>query len=441
MINRDIYITGGRVIDPSRNFDQKADLLLSGGLIAQVEKNLQPPSGALKIEANGLIVTPGLIDMHVHLRDPGQEYKEDIISGSLAAAAGGFTAVAAMANTDPVCDNSSVVRYVYDHAARAAVGVYPIGAVTRGLEGKEMAEMGRMKQAGAVAFSDDGKPVVSGMMMRNALQYASGIGALIIVHEEDPSLFAGGMMNEGAVSSVIGLRGISPQAEEVMLARDLLLLKTTGGRLHIAHLSTAGSVELVRRAKSEGLPVTAEVTPHHLLLTDRAVKNTAYSTNTKVNPPLRSEQDRRALWEGLLDGTIDVIASDHAPHHPDDKDVEFDFAPFGIAGLETTLPLLLDEVASGRVKNLTLPLLIEKLSLAPARILDVSGGTLQPGSAADVTIIDPKRITTVTPAAWYSKSRNTPFAGRQLTGAPVWTIVGGRLVMEEGAPAGSIEQG
>ncbi|HED24153.1 MAG TPA: dihydroorotase [Firmicutes bacterium] len=440
MNDKDIIITGGRVIDPARNYDQKADLLLSGGLIAKVEKDLKPPAGALEINAEGLVVIPGLIDMHVHLRDPGQEYKEDIFSGALAAAAGGFTAVAAMANTDPVCDNPSVVRYVRDRAARAAVRVYPIGAVTRGLEGKEMAEMGRMKEAGAVAFSDDGKPVASGMMMRNALQYASGIGTLIIAHEEDPYLFADGVMHEGAVSSVIGLRGIPAAAEEAMLARDLLLLKITGGRLHVAHVSTAGSVELVRRARSEGLPVTAEVTPHHLLLTDRMVKNSGYSTSTKVNPPLRSEQDRRALWEGLLDGTIDAIASDHAPHHPDDKDVEFDFAPFGIAGLETTLPLLLDELASGRVRNLTLPLLIEKMSLAPARILNIPGGTLQPGAAADVTIIDLKRITTVNPGAWYSKSRNTPFAGRQLTGAPVRTIVGGKIVMEEGAPAGSAEE-
>jgi dihydroorotase len=343
--------------------------------------------------------------------------------------------VAAMANTSPVADDLSVIGYVRERASHAAVRIHPIGALTKGLEGKELAELGRMQAGGAVAFSDDGRPVASGLLMRNALQYAKGIDALIIVHEEDPYLAAGGMMHEGSVSSVLGLRGIPAAAEEVMLARDLLLLKQSGGRLHVAHLSTAGSVEMVRRAKAEGLAVTAEVTPHHLLLTDRAVKNLGYSTNTKVNPPLRSESDRQALWEGLIDGTIDAIASDHAPHHPDDKDVEYDFAPFGIAGLETTLSLLLDELSAGRIKKLTLPLLLEKLSTAPARILRVGGGDLQPGSKADLTLIDLKQGFSVNPHTWFSKASNTPFAGRRLTGAAAYTIVGGQVVMKRGVVA------
>jgi len=430
-----LFIKGGRLIDPSRNYDDRADLLIRDGLVEAAEKNLKPPDGAEIIEADDLVVMPGLIDMHVHLRDPGQEYKEDVLSGARAAAAGGFTAVAAMANTDPVADEPTTIRYVADKAAGAAARVYPIGALSKGLQGAELAELGRMQKVGAVAFSDDGKPVLNGTLMRNALQYAGGIGALVIVHEEDPTLVGKGVMHEGSISSVLGLRGIPAAAEEAMLARDLMLLKMVGGRLHIAHLSTAGAVELVRKARADGLPVTAEVTPQHLLLTDRAVKNSGYNTNTKVKPPLRSEQDRQALWEGLLDGTIDAIASDHAPHHSDDKDVEYDFAPFGIAGLETTLSLLLDEVAFGRIKKLTLPLLVEKMSTAPAKILGVKGGSLKPGSPADITIVDSGRSFTVNPDTWYSKSRNTPFAGRQLKGAPVYTILGGRIVMKEGVVA------
>jgi len=427
-----LYITGGRVIDPSRNYDQTADLLIEDGIIKKVEKGMKPPSDAEVIDADGLVVTPGLVDMHVHLRDPGQEYKEDINSGTRAAAAGGFTSVAAMPNTDPVTDDPSMIRYAFDKAANTPARVYPMGAVTRGQEGKELAELGRMKKAGAVAFSDDGKPVVDGMMMRNALQYAMGLDALVIVHEEDPALAARGMMHEGTVSSVLGLKGIPSAAEEAMLSRDLLILKITGGKMHVAHVSTAGSVEMLRRAKKEGLNVTAEVTPHHLLLTDRMVKNSGYSTNTKVNPPLRAERDRQALWEGLLDGTIDAIASDHAPHHPDDKDMEYDFAPFGIAGLETTLPLMLDEVNSERVKEFTLPVLVDRLSTGPARILQLDSGTLKEGSTADLTILDLNRSYIVDPDSWHSKSRNTPFAGRRLLGAPVYTIVGGRVTMKEG---------
>ncbi len=431
-----LLIKGGRVVDPAGSLDQEADILLCSGRVEEVKKGLEPPSEAEIIDATGLVVLPGLIDMHVHLRDPGQDYKEDIISGSRAAAAGGFTAVAAMANTEPVCDDSSLVSYVRERARQAMVRVYPVGAVTRGLKGEAMAEMGLMQQAGAVAFSDDGRPVLDSAIMQNALQYAGALGVTIIAHEEDPYLAAAGMMHEGSVSAVLGLRGIPAAAEETMLARDLILLKKIAGRLHVAHVSTAGSVEMLRRAKAGGLPVTAEVTPHHLLLSDRAVKNSGYSTDTKVNPPLRSEQDRQALWEGLFDGTIDVIASDHAPHHSDDKDVEYDFAPFGIAGLETTLPLMLNEFSSGRNKKITLNLLVEKMSLNPARILNVEGGTLKKGSPADLTIIDLEGSLTIKPETWYSKSRNTPFVGRKLKGIPVMTLVGGQVMMKEGVISG-----
>lgn len=430
-----LLIKGGRVIDPSRNLDQEADLLITGAIIEAVGQGLKPPAGTETIDATGLVVAPGLIDMHVHLRDPGYEYKEDIYSGARAAAAGGFTAVAAMANTKPVADDRSVIGYVRERAVHAAVRIYPCGALTKGLEGQELAELGRMQIGGAVAFSDDGRPVASASLMRNALQYAKGLDALLVLHEEDPTLSAGGMMHEGSISSLLGLRGTPAVAEEIMIARDLLLLKHVGGRLHLAHLSTAGSVEMVRQAKAAGLNVTAEVTPHHLLLTDRAVKNFSYSTNTKVNPPLRSETDRQALWEGLIDGTIDAIASDHAPHHADDKDVEYDFAPFGIAGLETTLSLLLNELNAGCIKMLTLPLLLEKLSTAPARILKVGGGSLKPGGPADLTLIDLQQKVTVNPDAWYSKASNTPFAGHRLTGAAVYTIVGGQVVMKRGVVA------
>lgn len=430
-----LLITGGRVVDPERQFDGKADILIESGIIQTVEKKIAPPEDGEIIDAGGMVIMPGLIDMHVHLRDPGQEYKEDIFSGARAAAAGGFTAVAAMANTDPVCDNPALISHVLNRARQAVIRIYPVGALTRAMQGEELAELGLMKQNGAVAFSDDGMPVTDGAIMRNALQYAKAIDALIIAHEEDCSLSRGGMMHEGTVSSLLGLPGVPVAAEEAMLARDLLLLRMTGGRMHVAHVSTAGSVELIRRAKAEGLAVTAEVTPHHLFLSDRAVKNSGYHTSTKVNPPLRSEHDRRALWVGLLDGTIDVIASDHAPHHPDDKDVEFDFAPWGIAGLETTLPLLLDELSSGRNSKLTYLHLAEKISYNPALILGVEGGTLQPGRPADLTIIDPERSLTVKPETWYSKSENTPFAGRHLRGAPVYTLVNGKIVMKEGVVA------
>lgn len=431
-----LLITNGRVVDPVNGLDQETDFLLHSGRVEAIGKGLEAPSAAEIIDATGLVVLPGLIDMHVHLRDPGQEYKEDIISGSRAAAAGGFTAIAAMANTDPVCDDPSLIGYVRERARHAMVRIYPVGALTRGLKGEEMAEMGLMLRAGAVAFSDDGNPVLNSAIMQNAMQYAGALGVTIIAHEEDLYLSAGGMMHEDTTSAVLGLRGIPAAAEETMLARDLILLKKVGGHLHAAHVSTAGSVEMLRRAKAEGLPVTAEVTPHHLLLSDRFVKNSGYNTDTKVKPPLRSERDRQALWEGLFDGTIDVIASDHAPHHPDDKDVEYDFAPFGIAGLETTLPLMLNEFLSGRHKKLTLNLLVEKMSSNPARILNVEGGTLKKGSPADLTIVDLERSLTVKPETWYSKSRNTPFAGRRLKGIPVMTLVGGQLMMKEGVIPG-----
>lgn len=430
---RPILIKGGRVVDPSQGIDRTADVLLEDRLVAAVGPDLEAPGEARVIDAEGLVVCPGLIDIHVHFRDPGEEYKEDIGSGARAAAAGGFTAVATMANTDPVVDNTSGVRYVLDQAASACgVRVFPIGAVSQGMGGKQLAEMGRMKRAGAVAFSDDGQPVVNGDLMRNALAYAGGLGSVVIVHEEDPHLVANGVMHEGAISSVLGLRGVPPVAEEAMIARDIMLARITGARLHIAHLSTRDSVEMVRQAKAQGVPVTAEVTAHHLLLTDRVVKDLNFDTDTRVNPPIRSEDHRLALWEGLLDGTIDAVASDHAPHHPDDKDVEYDFAPAGIAGVEISLALLLDELARGTHGDLGLSTLIERMSTGPARVLGLPGGTLRPDSPADVTVIDLERKLTVDPESWQSKSQNTPFKGRNLRGGPLFTIVGGRVVMEEG---------
>ncbi len=428
-----LLIKGGRVIDPAGDRDQVADLLLQGGTVAAVESDISPPRGARVIDAAGLVVCPGLLDIHVHFRDPGQEYKEDMVSGTRAAAAGGFTGVAVMANTDPVVDSATGVRYVLDRAAAGSgIRVYPVGAVTHGMQGERLAEMGRMLAAGAVACSDDGLPITDGSLMRNALSYLGGLGGVLIAHEEDPQLAAGGVMHEGLISSVLGLAGVPAAAEDAMIARDLMLCSLTGSRLHLAHLSTRESVELVRRAKAQGVPVTAEVTPHHLLLTDRVVKDTNFSTSTRVNPPLRSEEHRQALWGGLLDGTIDAIATDHAPHHPDDKDVEYNFAPAGIAGVEIALSLMLDELARGTVPGLDLGLLVERLSAGPARVLGLPGGSLAAGSPADVTVIDLEREVVVDPENWHSKSANTPFAGRKLKGGALYTIVGGQVVLDQG---------
>jgi dihydroorotase len=420
-----LVVHGGRVIDPSRGIDGRFDLLVEDGLVAAVEERLRRPKDAEAVDASGLVVAPGLIDIHVHLREPGQEYKETVKTGTMAAAAGGFTAVACMANTDPVNDNRSVTEHILAEARRHAYArVHPIGAVSKRLAGEELAEIGDMVAAGAVGVSDDGKPVMSSELMRRALLYAQHFGIPVIQHAEDLHLAGGGVMHEGEWSTRLGLPGIPGSAEDVMVARDLILLEDTGGRYHVAHLSTARCLEMVRRAKAAGLGATCEVAPHHLVLTDEEVSRSGFSTQTKMKPPLRSERDRQALLQGLADGTVDAIASDHAPHHADEKDVEFSLAPFGILGLETTLSLCLDRLVHPGL--ITLPRLVELLSTGPARVLNLPGGTLAPGSPADLTLFDPDREVTVEPKTFRSKSRNTPFGGWKLKGAPIATIVGGR---------------
>jgi dihydroorotase len=422
-----IFVHGGRLIDPSQGIDGGYDLLLEDGVVAKVGERLKRPKNAEAIDASGLVVTPGLIDIHVHLREPGQEYKETVETGTRAAAAGGFTAVACMANTDPVNDNRSVTEHILAEAKRHGYArVYPIGAVSKGLLGAELAEIGEMVRAGAVAVSDDGRPVMNAELMRRALLYAQHFGIPVIQHAEDLHLSGSGVMHEGEWSTQLGLPGIPGAAEDVMVARDLILEEDTGGRYHVAHLSTARSLRLVKQGKTQGLRVTCEVAPHHLVLTDEEVARSGFSTNTKMKPPLRSEADRQALLAGLADGTVDAIASDHAPHHADEKDVEFTLAPFGILGLETTLSLCLDRLV--RPGIVTLPRLVELLSTGPARVLNLPGGTLKEGSPADVTLFDLEKKVAVDPSAFRSRSRNTPFGGWKLRGAPVATILAGQRV-------------
>lgn len=422
-----LLIHGGRIVDPSQDLDGPYDLLIEDGAVARIDGKIEKPEGAETIDATGLVVTPGLIDIHVHLRQPGQEYKETVRTGTLAAAAGGFTAVACMANTVPVNDNRSITEHILLEARRCGFArVYPIGAISKGMKGEELAEIGDMVEAGAAAVSDDGLPVMNAELMRRALLYAQHYGIPVIQHAEDLTLTGKGVMHEGEWSTRLGLIGIPGSAEDVMVARDLILTEDTGGRYHVAHLSTARSLDLVRLGKSRGLRVTCEVTPHHLVLTDEEVAKTGFSTHCKMKPPLRSGRDREALIQGLVDGTVDCIASDHAPHHQDEKDVEFDKAPFGILGLETTLSLCLDRFVHAGI--LGLPRLVELLSTGPARVLGIPGGTLKPGSPADVSIFDLDGEVTIVAASFRSKSRNTPFDGWKLRGRPVATVVGGQRV-------------
>lgn len=422
-----LLIHGGRIVDPSQDLDGPYDLLIEDGAVARIDGKIQKPDGAETLDATGLVVTPGLIDIHVHLRQPGQEYKETVRTGTLAAAAGGFTAVACMANTVPVNDNRSITEHILLEARRCGFArVYPIGAISKGMKGEELAEIGDMVEAGAAAVSDDGLPVMNAELMRRALLYAQHYGIPVIQHAEDLTLTGKGVMHEGEWSTRLGLIGIPGSAEDVMVARDLILTEDTGGRYHVAHLSTARSLDLVRLGRSRGLRVTCEVTPHHLVLTDEEVAKTGFSTHCKMKPPLRSGRDREALIQGLVDGTVDCIASDHAPHHQDEKDVEFDKAPFGILGLETTLSLCLDRFVHAGI--LGLPRLVELLSTGPARVLGIPGGTLKPGSPADVSIFDLDGEVTIVAASFRSKSRNTPFDGWKLRGRPVATVVGGQRV-------------
>jgi dihydroorotase len=427
-----ILIQGGTVIDPASDRDGRFDLLLEDGRVAAVLEREESVADAETIDASGCWVVPGLIDIHVHLREPGFEYKETVASGAAAAVAGGFTAVACMANTSPVNDSGAVTKFIRERAEAVGLArVYPIGAVSQGLEGRRLAEIGEMREAGIVAVSDDGQAIADGGLMRRALEYSRMFELPVIVHEEDPALAGEGVMNEGATSFRLGLRGMPAAAEDVMVARDIALVEHTGGRLHVAHLSTAGSVALVRQAKERGLAVTAEVAPHHFTLTDEAVQS--YDTNAKMKPPLRGAGDVEAVLDGLRDGTIDAIASDHAPHHADEKDVEFEEAANGIVGLETSLALALRLVWDGKLDAKTV---MRGLSAGPARCLGLPGGTLRAGTPADVTIIDPNRRWQVKPDEFRSKSRNTPFGGWDLKGAALATIVGGRVVWTaDGWPA------
>ena len=422
---RPILLRGGRVVDPAQGIDRVSSVMLTGGTVSEIADRITPPDDAIILECDGAIVSPGMIDVHCHLREPGREDVETVATGARAALAGGFTAVCAMPNTEPVTDNQAAVGFIVRQAQRAnGARVYPIGAISVGQRGEALAEFGEMVGAGAVAVSDDGRPVVSAHLMRTALEYARTFNIPVVDHCEEPTLARGGAMNEGIVSARLGLKGIPSEAEEIMVIRDILLARRTGGHVHIAHASTKGSVELIRWGKERGIRVTAEVCPHHLALTEDAVEG--YNTNAKMNPPLRTADDVAALRDAVRDGTIDIICTDHAPHHYDEKEREFADAPNGIVGLETALGVVMTSlVASGIIDY---PLLVERMAAAPARIFGLPGGSLRTGEPADVTVIDPERRWIVDPSAFLSKGRNTPWAGRELQGAARYTIVGGRLL-------------
>jgi dihydroorotase len=425
-VTRPLVLAGGRVLDPSQGLDVAVgDVLLVDGKVEHAGERVGRPDDAEVIDCTGLVVSPGFVDVHCHLREPGREDVETIATGARAAAAGGFTAVCAMPNTDPVTDNQAAVGFIIRQAQRAdGARVFPIGAITVGQKGESLAEFGEMVAAGAVAVSDDGKPVVSAQIMRSALEYARTFGIPVADHCEEPTLAKGGAMNEGLTSARLGLRGIPSEAEEIMAIRDILLARRTGGHVHLCHMSTKGSVELIRWGKERGINVTAEVCPHHLSLTETEVEG--YNTNAKMNPPLRTAEDVEALQQAVKDGTIDVVATDHAPHHYDEKEREFPDAPNGIVGLETALGVLVTWlVRPGIIDYATL---VEKMACAPARLFKLPGGTLRRGAAADVTVFDPEREWVVDAASFRTKGRNTPYAGRTLYGQAVCTVVGGRVV-------------
>jgi len=424
-----VLLKGGRVVDPASNRDGEFDVLIEDGRIARIGKSLPVESADVVSLGRGWLVTPGLIDIHVHLREPGQEHKETVATGTASAVAGGFTAVACMPNTDPINDHPGITDYILKKADAAALArVYPIGAVSIGSRGDQLAELAAQKAAGCVAFTDDGRPVASALLMRRALEYAGMLGLPIVDHCEDPSLKGDGVAHEGFFAARLGLRGIPGVAESIMVERDIALAELTGGGFHVAHMSARQSIRAVRDAKGRGATnVTCEVAPHHFVLTDESLETPIrYDTNVKMNPPLREAADRDAMLDGIADGTVDVIATDHAPHHADEKLVEFDHAPFGIVGLETCVPLVFDRlVHTGRIG---VRRAIELLSTNPARVFHLCGGTLAEGSAADVTILDPEARVTIRASELKSKSKNTPFDGWELRGAVAATIVGGRIV-------------
>jgi dihydroorotase len=425
-----LILKGGRVVDPASGVDGDLDVLVEDGLIARVGRDL-PVDGATVFEVSrGFVVAPGLIDIHVHLREPGQEHKETVATGTASAVAGGFTAVACMPNTDPVNDHAGITQFILKKAAEAGLArVYPIGAVSIGSKGEQMAELGEQKAAGCVGFSDDGHPVRTALLMRRALEYAGMLGAPVINHCEDPSLKGDGVAHEGFYASALGLRGIPGIAESLMVERDVSLAELTGAPLHIAHMSARQSLRAVRAGKERGVRVTCEVAPHHFTLTDEALDGAVkYDTNLKMNPPLRERADVDALLAGIADGAVDVIATDHAPHHLDEKMVEFDRAPFGIVGLETAVPIVFDRLVHTGLIGLSR--MIELLSSNPARIINVPGGTLAAGARADITVLAPDMKTTVRAQSLKSKSKNTPFDGWELRGGVAATIVGGRLVYQ-----------
>lgn len=425
MKDKPILLKGGTVINPIEQKEEAIDILIENGIITKLEKNIKIKDTYQLLNVKDMLLAPGLIDIHVHLREPGYEAKETIATGTNAAARGGFTAVACMPNTNPITDNKAIVEYIFQKAKEAnGVKVYPIAALTRKSKGEELCEMADLKKAGAVAFSDDGKPVEKAGVMRLVMQYANMVGATVISHCEVKDLAVGGCMNEGYMSTKLGLRGIPNACEEIMIARDIILAELTGCSLHIAHVSTKGSVELVRNAKARGLKVSCEATPHHFTLTDEEVEG--YPTETKVNPPLRTKEDVLAIKEGLKDGTIEVIASDHAPHTIEEKDVEYAKAPFGIVGLETEVGLVWTQLVSTGI--LTPCEAIAKLTINPAKVLGIEKDILKKGAIADITVIDPNLEEIVDVNKFATKGRNTPFKGRLLKGLPVYTIINGKLV-------------